>query len=119
MRGVMLLKHQPLLFLARSKAEDVPTLMLLRQNGEEAKGWWGLPFWWPVIVTPSSAATAIFTSDQASRPPRKPRARAPRDRWQQRKRTKGVLITLGKEMRPVIPVGGRFPGEVLKSSTGL
>jgi hypothetical protein len=51
--------------LARSKAEDIPTLMLLRQNGDEAKGWRGLPFWWPVIVTPRSAATAIFATDEA------------------------------------------------------
>jgi hypothetical protein len=54
--------------LARSRAEDIPTLMLLRQNGEEAKGWRGLPFWWPVIVTPRSAATAIFATDEAVAP---------------------------------------------------
>jgi hypothetical protein len=54
--------------LARSKAEDIPTLMLLRQNGEEAKGWRGLPFWWPVIVTPRAAATAIFATDEAVAP---------------------------------------------------
>jgi hypothetical protein len=54
--------------LARSKAEDIPTLMLLRQNGEEAKGWRGMPFWWPVIVTPRSAATAIFATDEAVAP---------------------------------------------------
>ncbi len=50
--------------IARAKAEDTPTLMLLRQTGEEAKGWRGLPFWWPVIVTPRSAATAIFATDE-------------------------------------------------------
>lgn len=33
--------------LARSKAEDIPVLMLLRQNGDEAKGWRGLPFGGP------------------------------------------------------------------------
>jgi hypothetical protein len=54
--------------LARSKAEDIPTLMLLRQNGEESKGWRGLPFWWPVIVTPRTAATAIFATDEAVAP---------------------------------------------------
>lgn len=54
--------------LARSKAEDIPALMLLRQNGEEANGWRGLPFWWPVIVTPRSAATAIFAMDEAVAP---------------------------------------------------
>lgn len=42
--------------------------MLLRQNGDEAKGWRGLPFWWPVIVTPTSAATAIFATAEAVAP---------------------------------------------------
>jgi len=31
-----------------TKVRDIPALMLLRQNGEEEKGWRGLPFWWPV-----------------------------------------------------------------------
>jgi hypothetical protein len=51
--------------LAGSRAEDIPALMLLRQNGKQAKGWRGMPFWWPVIVTPRSAATAIFATDEA------------------------------------------------------
>lgn len=51
--------------LARTKAEDIPVLMLLRQNGDEAKGWRGLPFWWPVIVTPRTGITAIFANDEA------------------------------------------------------
>jgi len=50
---------------ARAKAEDIPVLMLLRQNGDEAKGWHGLPFWWPVIMTPRSGITAIFATDAA------------------------------------------------------
>jgi hypothetical protein len=54
--------------LARAKAQNVPVLMLLRQNGDEAKGWRGLPFWWPVIVTPQSAVTAIFATDEAISP---------------------------------------------------
>jgi hypothetical protein len=52
--------------LAHSLAADVPVLMLLRQEGAESQGWRGLPFWWPVIVTPRSAATAIFSADVAS-----------------------------------------------------
>jgi hypothetical protein len=51
--------------LARTKAEDIPVLMLLRQNGDEAKGWRGLPFWWPVIMTPRTGITAIFASAEA------------------------------------------------------
>jgi hypothetical protein len=51
--------------VARSRAVDTPVLMLLRQNGDEAKGWRGLPFWWPVILTPSTAATVIFATEKA------------------------------------------------------
>jgi hypothetical protein len=51
--------------LARTKALDIPVLMLLRQNGTDAKGWRGLPFWWPVIMTPTSAVTAIFATNSA------------------------------------------------------
>jgi hypothetical protein len=51
--------------LARMSTRDVPVLMLLRQNGEEAKGWRGLPFWWPVILTPVSGITLIFSTDTA------------------------------------------------------
>jgi len=54
--------------LARTKAEHVPVLMLLRQNGEEEKGWRGLPFWWPVIMTPRTGITAIFASREAVPP---------------------------------------------------
>jgi hypothetical protein len=53
---------------AKTKANDLPVLMLLRQNGEEAKGWRGLPFWWPVVVTPRTAATAIFATAEAVPP---------------------------------------------------
>jgi hypothetical protein len=53
---------------ARTKAEDIPVLMLLRQNGDEAKGWRGLPFWWPVILTSRSAATLIYATKEAIYP---------------------------------------------------
>jgi hypothetical protein len=49
--------------LLGAKVNDIPALMLLRQNGEEANGWRDLPFWWPVIVTPKSAVTSIFATD--------------------------------------------------------
>jgi hypothetical protein len=54
--------------LARGKADDVPVLELLRQNGTKAQGWNDLPFWWPVIVTPRSAVTSIFATDEAVAP---------------------------------------------------
>jgi hypothetical protein len=62
--------------LARAKAEDIPVLMLLRQNGDEVKGWRGLPFWWPVIMTPRSGITAIFATDEAV-PPTAPTSTGP------------------------------------------
>jgi hypothetical protein len=54
--------------LAFAKAEDIPVLMLLRQNGDEAKGWRGLPFWWPVIMTPRTGITSIFATAEAVPP---------------------------------------------------
>jgi hypothetical protein len=51
--------------LADSKAVDIPVLMMLRQEGREEQGWRGLPFWWPVIMTPKNAVTSIFTADVA------------------------------------------------------
>ncbi len=51
--------------LALTRAQEIPVLMLLRQNGDEAKGWRGLPFWWPVILTPRTAATVIFATEEA------------------------------------------------------
>ncbi len=62
--------------LARTKADDVPVLMLLRQKGDEGRGWRGLPFWWPVIMTPRSGVTAIFAMDEAV-PPTAPTATGP------------------------------------------
>lgn len=37
-----------------------PTVMLLRQNGDEAQGWRGGPFYWPVIVAPTQMNTIVF-----------------------------------------------------------
>jgi hypothetical protein len=45
---------------ARAVAKDLPVLMLLRQNGAEAEGWRGCPFWWPVVFTPQNVKPAIF-----------------------------------------------------------
>jgi hypothetical protein len=53
---------------AAEVAKDVPVLMLLRQNGEESKGWRGLPFWWPVIVTPANGVTSNFACDTSLAP---------------------------------------------------
>jgi hypothetical protein len=48
---------------AGTTAVDIPVLMLLRQNGKEEKGWRGLPFWSPVVVTPRNAITSVFAAE--------------------------------------------------------
>lgn len=45
--------------------DRLPILMLFRQNGEEAKGWRGAPFWWPVLFPPLKSAPAIFAESVA------------------------------------------------------
>lgn len=52
--------------LAKQVATDIPALLLLRQNGEEDKGWRGTPFWWPVLVAPKNTKTVVFTSESLS-----------------------------------------------------
>ena len=49
--------------VARSVGSAVPTLLLLRQNGDKARGWRDLPFWWPVILTPRECVTSVFASE--------------------------------------------------------
>ena len=53
---------------ATARALDIPALMLLRQNGTETNQWRGLPFWWPVVVTPRNAVTSVFAAETASTP---------------------------------------------------
>lgn len=64
---------------AREISEDVPVLMLLRQNGEKKmepvgkksdgtiqyqnKGWSGAPFYWPVFLTQRSIDPMLFATD--------------------------------------------------------
>src|SRR3989344_1011172 len=51
------------LVVARKIAEDVPALILVRQNGKEEQGWMGSPFWWPVIIAPKNTLPTIFASE--------------------------------------------------------
>ena len=53
---------------AQAKAIDIPVLMLLRQNAREEKGWRGLSFWWPVLVTPRNAITSVFAAQTPQNP---------------------------------------------------
>jgi len=48
---------------ARKLATNIPVLMLLRQNGKEEDDWRGLPFWWPVVVTPTNSITSVFAAE--------------------------------------------------------
>lgn len=49
--------------VARELAENIPALIILRQEGNEEKGWRGCPFWWPVLVTPSTTPPVIFANE--------------------------------------------------------
>lgn len=43
-------------------AVDLPLLALVRENGNEAQGWRGTPFWWPIITPPAATPTMVFAS---------------------------------------------------------
>jgi hypothetical protein len=51
------------LAVAKKISIDIPALILVRQNGSEARGWRGSAFWWPIILTPKNTPTTIFVSD--------------------------------------------------------
>ena len=51
--------------VSRAVAINTPMLMLIKQNGEEDRGWRGTPFYWPVIWTPQNVRTAIFAHESA------------------------------------------------------
>lgn len=46
--------------VARKFAQNLPVMMLIRQNGATEQDWRDCPFWWPVIVPPASARTTLF-----------------------------------------------------------
>jgi hypothetical protein len=48
--------------LVNNIATELPVLSLVRQEGSEAQGWRGTPFWWPIITPPTNTATTIFAS---------------------------------------------------------
>jgi len=50
--------------VAKQFAQNVPVLMMLRQNGTEAQSWRGCPFWWPVILTPANTRTTLFAHNR-------------------------------------------------------
>ena len=48
--------------IVQQLGDRLPIVMLFRQNGEEAKGWRGSPFWWPVLFPPLRSAPAVFAA---------------------------------------------------------
>jgi len=46
--------------VARRAAADLPAVIFLRQEGAEAQGWCGCPFWWPVVMIPANTRTTLF-----------------------------------------------------------
>ncbi len=51
------------LTVAKQVAEDIPALIILRENGDIDSGWRGSAFWWPVLVIPKNADTVIFSAE--------------------------------------------------------
>ena len=47
---------------AHEVAIDKPAIMLFREEGSEAQGWRGTPFYWPVVVAAKNIEPVIFTA---------------------------------------------------------
>lgn len=45
---------------ARRLATDRPVLTLLREEGAAKQGWSGTPFYWPILIAPSTFTAGIF-----------------------------------------------------------
>lgn len=46
---------------AREISSDIPTIILLRQNGRKEFGWRDTPFYWPTLLMPENMDAGIFT----------------------------------------------------------
>jgi hypothetical protein len=49
---------------AKKMAEDLPVLLLIKQNGSKSQGWLDTPFYWPVFITPLNMQTSIYSLDE-------------------------------------------------------
>jgi hypothetical protein len=50
--------------IAKNIAKEIPCLILLKQLGKEKdSGWRDAQFWWPILVTPENAKTAVFATE--------------------------------------------------------
>ncbi len=47
---------------AKEMSTIEPTIMMMKQNGYEEKGWRDAEFYWPVLVIQETADTAVYTS---------------------------------------------------------
>jgi len=48
--------------IAKQFAQETACLIMLKQNGKKENGWQDAEFWWPVLISPANAKTAIFAS---------------------------------------------------------
>lgn len=48
---------------ARAQANNQPLLVLLRHDGNEAQGWRGGPFWWPILYAPTDMNPVVYCAD--------------------------------------------------------
>ena len=49
--------------IAKKIAVDIPSVILLRQNGRTEHGWSGVPFYWVVVVAPQKTKTVVFSDE--------------------------------------------------------
>ena len=49
--------------VAKKLAENIPALIMTRQNGLETQGWKGSPFYWPILVSPVKTKVTVFAGD--------------------------------------------------------
>jgi len=49
--------------VAREAAQTIPALILTKQNGRHEDGWRAGPFYWPVVLAPKKAHTAVFAPE--------------------------------------------------------
>ena len=54
------------LVIARNVAQETPCIILLKQQGKLEDDWRDAEFWWPIIITPANAKTAVFATEMLS-----------------------------------------------------
>jgi hypothetical protein len=49
--------------ISKKLAENGPVLMLLKQNGDESKGWKNAAFYWPVLIMPKNMPNYVYCGE--------------------------------------------------------